>query len=85
MLFITCNQYTCLVLFAKQTTLTPFAMHSIVGKVMQCWYRPCYISHVVINDVIFRTTKCMLILIVFQNSILVSYIYSTKELKGTKE
>ena len=33
MVFITCNQPMGLLLFAKQTSFTPFVMHSIVGKV----------------------------------------------------
>ena len=33
MVFITCNQHTGLLLFTKQATYTPFAMHGIVGKV----------------------------------------------------
>ena len=33
MVFITCNQHKGLLLFTKQTIFTPFAMHSIVGKV----------------------------------------------------
>ena len=33
MVFITCNQRTGLLMFIKQATFTPFAMHGIVGKV----------------------------------------------------
>ena len=33
MAFITCNQHMGLLLFIKLTTLIPFAMHGIVGKV----------------------------------------------------
>ena len=33
MVFITCNQCTDLLLFAKLLPFTPFAMHGIVGKV----------------------------------------------------
>ena len=33
MVFITCNQCTGLLLFIKQATFAPFAMHGIVSKV----------------------------------------------------
>ena len=33
MVLITCNQYMGLLLFTKQATFTPFAMHGIVNKV----------------------------------------------------
>ena len=79
MAFITCNQRMGLILFTKQSTFT-FAMHGKVSKadnnalllqtmLYQKW------DHVVMDDVIYyRTKKCTLILSVFQDSILVSFV-----------
>ena len=77
MVFITCNQYTGLLLFTKQATFTSLAMHGIVGKVKMnalLVQTVLYLKwgHAVMDAVIYRTNKRMLILIVFQNSILVS-------------
>ena len=76
MVFITCNQYTGLLVFTKQATFTPFAMHGIVGKVkMNALLVQTVLhwkwGHAVMDDIIYRTKKRMLILIVFQGSILV--------------
>ena len=43
MTFIICNQHTGLLLFIKQATLIPFAMHGIVGKV-------CKQSRTIVTD-----------------------------------
>ena len=75
--FITCNQCTGLLLFVKQATFTPFAMYGIVGKVNNNTLLVQTVlywkwGHAVMDDVIYRTKKHVLILIVFQDSILVS-------------
>ena len=65
MVFITCNQRTGLLLFTKQATFTPFAMHSIVSEVninvlllqTVLYYKW---GHVVMDDVIYRTKKRLL-------------------------
>ena len=71
MTYITCNQREGLISFTKQATFSTFAMHSIVDKVninalllqtVLKW------GHAVMDDVIYRTKKRELILIVFQDS-----------------
>ena len=72
MVFITCNHRAALLLFTKQTTLTPFAMHGIVGKVNNnALLVQTTLYYAVMDDIIYRTKKCALILIVFQDSIFV--------------
>ena len=69
--FITCNQHMGLILFTKQATYIPFAIDSIVGKVninallLQTVLYKKWV-HVVMDDIIYRTKKRALILIVFQ-------------------
>ena len=77
MVLITCNQCMGLLLFTKQATFTPFAMHSTVDKVnnnallvqivlYQKW------GHAVMHDIIYRTKKCVLISVAFQDRSLIS-------------
>ena len=77
MVIITCNQCAGLLLFTKQAIFISFVMHGIVSKVnnnallvQTMLYKKR--GHAVTGDVIYRTKKCALMLIVFQDSILVS-------------
>ena len=72
MAFITCNPYTGLLSFTKQATFTPFVMDSMVSMVGMVninalLFRPCCKwSHAVMDDVIYRTKKRVLVLMMFQ-------------------
>ena len=65
MAFITGNQCTDFLSFTKQATYIPFATDDIVGKVNSNALL-LQTVHAVMDDVIYRTKKLVLILIVFQ-------------------